>query len=167
MTSIAWWPTLLLVVTASIADLGTRRIPNWLVFPFLAAGLIASSARFGWSGFEKSCFGIAVAVLVIGLPVWLQGMGMGDLKLCAAAGAWVGPAQMTIALVVMGLAGGAMAVVWAAWQGCLGKSLDGVNDLVAGFRSHPVRPALGSSGAIKLPYAPAIGIGVMFSFLAR
>lgn len=170
MASIAWWPTVALVVMASITDLRSRRIPNWLVLPFLAAGLISSAASHGGRGLVHSFFGIALAVVVMGGPVWLQGMGMGDLKLCAAIGAWIGPAQMTIALVVMGLAGGAMAFVWAIWRRSLGESLDGVN-LIFGFRRregcpHP-RPTLSSSAALKLPYAPAIAIGTVFSFFAR
>jgi prepilin peptidase CpaA len=90
---------------------------------------------------------------------------MGDLKLCAAIGAWIGPAQMTIALVAMGLAGGAMALAWAICHRSLGKSLDGVNDLISGF-GRP-RAVLSSSAALKLPYAPAIAIGTVFSFFAR
>ena len=35
-------------------------------------------------------------------------MGAGDVKLCAAIGAWIGPNQLFIALVVTGLAGGLM-----------------------------------------------------------
>jgi prepilin peptidase CpaA len=77
---------------------------------------------------------------------------------------------MTIALVVMGLAGGAMALVWAICRRSLGESLDGVN-LIFGFRRregrHHPRPTLSSSAALKLPYAPAIAIGTVFSFFAR
>ena len=51
----------------------------------------------------------------------LGGMGMGDVKLCAAIGAWVGPSQLMIALVITGLAGGVMAVCWAASRGFLGE----------------------------------------------
>ena len=44
----------------------------------------------------------------------MGGMGAGDVKLCAAIGAWIGPSQLFIALVLTGLVGGAMALVWAA-----------------------------------------------------
>ena len=41
---------------------------------------------------------------------------MGDLKLCAAVGGWIGPTQMVMALVATGLSGGVLALIWAAWQ---------------------------------------------------
>ena len=44
MHSIAWWPTLIVLVVATFIDLLSRRIPNWLVFPFMIAGMAVS----GW-----------------------------------------------------------------------------------------------------------------------
>lgn len=169
MNGIAWYPVMTMVVIASIADLRSRRIPNWLVLPFLAGGLCVSAGMGGFSGFGQSIAGLALAVLATGIPVFLRGMGMGDLKLCAAVGAWVGPAQLAIALVVTGIAGGIMAVVWAAFRGKLGESLDRVNNLVAGIqeprRSHLM--TLGSPAAFRIPYAPAIAIGTAFSFFTQ
>jgi Flp pilus assembly protein protease CpaA len=40
-------------------------------------------------------------------------MGMGDLKLCAAEGGWIGPGQLGIALVATSIAGGVLALIWA------------------------------------------------------
>lgn len=170
MASSTWWPILVLVLSASIADLVSRRIPNWLVFPFLAAGLIATAVRSGWAGAGQSIVGIALGVLVMALPVWLGGMGMGDLKLCAAVGAWIGPAQLVIALVAMGIAGGVMGAIWAECRGSLGEMLDGADNLVSAIWRPECRasiPALSQAGARKLPYAPAIAFGALFSFFAK
>jgi prepilin peptidase CpaA len=169
MVSAAWWPTLSLVLLASVADLVSRRIPNWLVLPFLVAGLIAVSIRSGWAGAEQSLAGIALGALVMAPPVWLGGIGMGDLKLCAAVGAWIGPDQLIVALVVMGIAGGIMAAVWETCRGSLGEMLDGVDNLVSAVWRPECRaslPALSQAGVRKLPYAPAIAIGTVFSFFA-
>ena len=38
MHSIAWWPTCVVLAIATFTDLRSRRIPNWLVFPFMADG---------------------------------------------------------------------------------------------------------------------------------
>ena len=38
MHSFAWWPTVIVLSVATFTDLRSRRIPNWLVFPFLAGG---------------------------------------------------------------------------------------------------------------------------------
>ena len=40
----------------------------------------------------------------------MGGMGAGDVKLCAAIGAWIGPYQLILALVMTGLVGGVMAL---------------------------------------------------------
>ena len=75
--------------------------------------------------------GIALATAVTGVLWWLRGMGMGDLKLCASVGARIGPGQLGIALVATGMAGGVLALIWAACRGSLAASK-------LGFRS-PVR----------------------------
>ena len=58
MHSFAWWPTVLVLGVATFTDLRSRRIPNWLVFPFclrprgfgLAARLARRGAESFWSG---------------------------------------------------------------------------------------------------------------------
>ncbi len=168
--SIAWWPMLALLAIATVVDIHSQRIPNWLALPFLVGGIAARTASDGVKGLEQSLGGIALAAGVAGVLCWLRGMGMGDLKLCAAVGAWIGPAQLGTALVATGIAGGALALIWAAYHGSAGEALDGSADLVAGFwkkglHPHP-RLTLDNPGARKMPYAPAIAIGTLFSFFA-
>ncbi len=170
MHSIAWWPTLFVVIVATISDIRSRKIPNWLVAPFFLAGIIVLTTTRGWSGLEQSLSGISLAAIITGFLYWLGGMGMGDVKLCAAIGAWVGSAQLLIALVMMGVVGGLIALVWAISGGFLKESLDGASDLIFGFgkrrmRAHPTL-VLDNPRARKMPYAPAIAIGTIFSFLA-
>jgi prepilin peptidase CpaA len=161
---------LIAVIIATVSDIRSRRIPNWLVFPFLLAGMVVSAVTRGWSGLGQSVAGVLVAAFLLGIFYWLGGMGMGDLKLCAAIGAWIGPQQLMLALVVMGLAGGAMALVWAICGGFLKESLSGASDLVFGFRKRGFRPhatlVLTNPSTRKMPYAPAIAIGTIFSFFA-
>ena len=170
MDPITWWPTLILLLTATAMDIHSRRIPNWLVLPFLGGGLVAATARHGMRGLGRSLSGIALAVAITGILCWLRGMGMGDLKLCAAVGSWIGPAQLGVALVATGIAGGALALIWAACHGSLNESLDGSSDLVSriwtkGFSPHPSL-VLENPSARPMPYAPAITIGTIFSFFA-
>jgi len=170
MHTIAWWPVFILLMAATVTDIRSRRIPNWLVAPFLAAGVAVNATCYGWKGLGQSMGGIALAVAVTGIFCWLRGMGMGDLKLCAAVGAWIGPAQLGTALVATGLAGGALALIWAACHGSLRESLDGSADLVSAFwtKGVPTQPRsnLDSPFARTMPYAPAIAIGTVFSFFA-
>jgi prepilin peptidase CpaA len=171
MHSIALWPTLIVVAVATFTDLRSRRIPNWLVFPFLLAGIVVSGAFHGWSGIGHSLEGIALGGLLFGVLCWMGGMGMGDVKLCAAIGAWIGPAQLLVALVITGIAGGIMALGWALAGGFLGELFQGTGDLILGFGKRGLRPhpelVLNNPLTRKMPYAPAIAIGTIFSFFSR
>ncbi len=82
---------------------------------------------------ERSLAGAALGAGIMGFLCFLGGMGMGDLKLCLAVGAWIGPSQLVMALVVMGVAGGVMALLWAMLGGFLRESLDAAGDLVVGW----------------------------------
>jgi prepilin peptidase CpaA len=100
----------------------------------------------------------------------MGGMGMGDVKLFAGIGAWIGPGQLVLALVITGLAGGVMAVGWALIGGFAGELLKGSGDLLLGWKrgklSHP-ELKLTNPLARKMPYAPAIAIGTLMSFFGR
>lgn len=171
MQSIAWWPTCAVLAVATFTDLRSRRIPNWLVLPFWVAGIAMSVWLHGWHGLAQSLEGFALGAGIYGLLFCLGGMGMGDVKLCAAIGAWVGPSQLMVALVITGLAGGVIALGWAAWGGFLGSLFSGSAELIFGFKDRGLRPhgelVLSNPRARKMPYAPAIAIGTVVSFFAR
>lgn len=171
MHSTAWWPTLVVLAIATFTDLRSRRIPNWLVVPFLVAGVTVSTWLRGWHGLGQSLEGMALGGLLLGILFCMGGMGMGDVKLCAAIGAWIGPAQLALALVVTGFAGGIMAICWAIGGGFLGELLRGTGKVMGGFLKHGLRPqpdvVLANPLARKMPYAPAIAIGTLISFFGR
>jgi prepilin peptidase CpaA len=91
--------------------------------------------------------------------------------LCAAIGAWIGPDQLFVALVITGLAGGVMALCWAASGGFLKDLFKGAGDLVFGWKQRGMHrdPEMVLANPLKrkMPYAPAIAIGTLFSFFAR
>jgi prepilin peptidase CpaA len=169
MDYIAFLPTASVVTLATITDLRSRRIPNLLVLPFLVAGLLVSGYLHGWPGLGQSLLGVLAGAGVMGVFCFLGGMGLGDLKLCAAVGAWIGPSQLFIALVITGLVGGVMALCWAVAGGFLTETLRGAGDLLLGFRKRGFRAhetlVLDNPVTHKMPYAPAIAVGVLCSFL--
>ena len=171
MHTIAWWPTLIVLTVATFTDLRSRRIPNWLVLPFMVLGIAISGWMQGWHGVGQSLEGFALGAGVYGALFCLGGMGMGDVKLMAAIGAWVGPSQLLVALVVAGMVGGIMAVSWAAAGGFLGELFSGTGDLMAGFGKRGMRPhpelVMDNPLTRKLPYAPAIAVGTLISFFSR
>ncbi len=170
MQMIAWWPTVVVLAIATYTDLRYRRIPNWLVFPFLLAGIGVSVWLGGWHGLGQSFAGLGLGLVLYGVLAFMGGMGMGDVKLCAAIGAWLGPQQLLLAIVVTGIVGGVMALGWALTAGFLRDLFRNTAALVSGWKTGP-RPnpefLLSSPRARKMPYAPAIAIGTLLSFLAH
>jgi prepilin peptidase CpaA len=171
MHSFAWWPTLAVLGVATITDLRSRRIPNWLVLPFLLAGIVISCWLQGWHGLGQSLGGASLGFVIFGVLFWMGGMGAGDVKLCAGIGAWVGPQQLILALVITGMAGGVMVFCWAIFGGFLKDLFTGASDLAFGWKD---RGGVRDSDMVianplkrKMPYAPAIAIGTLISFFAR
>jgi prepilin peptidase CpaA len=135
----------------------------------MVVGLVVSAWFHGWHGLGQSFLGIGLALLLFGVLFFVGGMGAGDVKLAAAIGAWIGPGQLFFALVVTAMAGGLMALGWAAFGGWLKELFNGASDLTFGFGNAAVRQemALANPRKRKMPYAPAIAIGTLLSFFAR
>jgi prepilin peptidase CpaA len=168
--SFAWWPTVIVLGVATFTDLRSRRIPNWLVLPFLGAGFAVSAWFQGWHGVVQSLEGAGLALLIYGFLFFLGGMGAGDVKLCIAIGAWIGPSQFLLALVITGRAGGVMVVLWALCGGFLKELFTGAGNLAFGWKNKGgvLDPEMALSNPMrrKMPYAPAIAIGTLISFFA-
>lgn len=162
---------MIVLAVATFTDLRNRRIPNWLVLPFLVAGIAASGWFHGWHGVGQSFAGLGLGLLIYGFLFWMGGMGAGDVKLAAAIGAWIGPNQLFIALIITGMVGGIMVLGWATMGGFLKDLFSGAGDLVFGWKKRGMHrdPEMVLSNPLKrkMPYAPAIAIGTLISFFAR
>ena len=165
------WPTVAVLAVATVTDLRSRRIPNWLVLPFMVVGIGVSGWLHGWAGVGHSLGGLLLGGFLFGILAIMGGMGGGDVKLCAAIGAWIWTRQLIIALVLTGMVGGIMALCWAAMGGFLGELFSGAGGLLFRLGKRGVKPdaELNLSNPLtrKMPYAPAIAIGTLVSFLAR
>lgn len=186
---IAMWPTLAVLVVATVTDLRSRRIPNWLVLPFLLLGIMISPFRTDWSGIGQgfwarndwagfrhdSWHGLGQSLAGLGLGLFLYGilflkfgMGAGDVKLGAAIGAWVGPMQLFWALFLTAMAGGMMVLCWIAYCKLFKRAILGAGDLLFGRQRQGVaREAEASLADLlrrNMPYAPAIALGTITSF---
>jgi len=80
---------LLLVLTAvaAVTDLKSRKIRNWLVYPAIAGGMANALLLNGLRGAGESFMGIAAGTALLVPFFFLGGIGAGDVKLAAAAGA--------------------------------------------------------------------------------
>ena len=103
---------LLYLATALLAWIDLRRgiIPDWLNLAIAVVGLARAAVFDGWAAaLSAGCEGI-----IIGVIVWLlrqlyfifrkfQGLGLGDVKLLAASGVWIGIAGVPVQLLVASL----------------------------------------------------------------
>ena len=161
---------LLLVTSAAVNDLATRRIPNRLLLAGLASALLLHllSAHPGAS-LLTALGGMGVGFALF-LPFYLlRGMAAGDVKMMAVIGAFIGPEDVFVVAVLSWCAGGVMAVLMVLWGGRLrlrlvlgnlGRMLSGA--LVPGAGIAPV----GRESAGSMPYGLAIAIGTI-AFLTR
>jgi prepilin peptidase CpaA len=102
----------LLLASACVSDLRTRRIPNALVLTTALIGIGYSVAIAPYvEGGLGALSGIGIG-LVIWLPLYvLRLLGAGDVKFFAAASAWLGPAIALEAALLSAICGGVLALV--------------------------------------------------------
>lgn len=112
-------------VAATVTDLRSFRIPNYITIPLFFAGILFHCLSPDGQGAVFALWGAMVGLGCLLAFYVLGGIGAGDVKLLAASGAWVGaPAVLVIALVAALLAGAyALVLVWWAgnWQESFAK----------------------------------------------
>jgi prepilin peptidase CpaA len=154
-----------IALVASGFDLHSRRIPNLLTFGAALAALIVALVTAGLPGLGASAAGWLLAT-VLWLPLYaLGGMGAADVKLLAAIGAWLGPADVLHTALYAAIAGGVLAVMVAVARGCVRQTWSNVQLLivhwrVVGFTPH-AQLTLDASTSPRLAYAVPILIGAM------
>jgi prepilin peptidase CpaA len=152
-----------LVIAAGIAataiDIRQRRVPNVLTMGLAALGVVLSLTGWGAVGFSGALGGLALGLALL-LPAHVFGAtGAGDVKLLAAFGALLGPADVFDAFLRAAILGGVMALVVALWRGRLRQTLYGTAMLVT-TRSRATKAVIEHPAANnRFPYAPAIACG--------
>ena len=120
-----WVQIFLILVLLYLAyfDLRTFRLPDIITLPLIFAGLLFNSlSNQGFASFQDSIIGAILGYTGLWLLNALyralkkqNGIGMGDAKLLAALGAWLGwqplPGTLLIASLT-GLIGGSIWLVW-------------------------------------------------------
>jgi leader peptidase (prepilin peptidase)/N-methyltransferase len=131
------------LVAVTVTDLERRIVPNRIVIPALAVALVVQTLRdpgFEWilSALAAGGFFLLLALL------YPAGLGMGDVKLAAFLGAWLGR-DVTVALFVGSLLGALYALLILARRGSAGRKT-----------TLPYVPALAAGGVIGLFFGDAL-----------
>ena len=151
------------LVSASITDVRSRRIPNKLVLVMAFLGVAYSVIALSFS------IGVPRALLsgTIGFALWipfyaLRMLGAGDVKLFFAASCWLAPSQVFAAALISALAGGVLSVI--------GLVLAHGAGLTAFRIAHGLRdpkllatPLAVPAGRRTLPYGLAMTVGLLLA----
>ena len=156
----------LLVVTAALLDIKTRRIPNWLTLPGLVVGIALHQ-----TGIRDSLTGAGLAFLVYFALFAIRAMGGGDVKLMSAVGAFVGWKAWLWIFAVTAMTGGAFVIVSRLIRGDLGRVLGNVGTILGswarGRAPHTENPELDVSHptARTSPHGAFIAVGTILYLL--
>jgi prepilin peptidase CpaA len=148
------------LTAAVIEDLTRHRISNVLTFGAALLALGLHFITYGAGGVLNGLGGLAVG-LGIFLPFFLLGgMGAGDVKAMAAAGAFLAPWPSLLAAGLSLVAGAVLDLALLAWHGGLIDTFRVWSlRLIAAGRIQPITPP--SATAMRFPYALAIATGTL------
>ncbi|BDG01203.1 A24 family peptidase [Anaeromyxobacter oryzae] len=151
-----------LLIAAALSDALYRRIPNALGLAVLAAGLASQGVAHGGAGVGAGLAAAVITGALLWVPWQLRMMGGGDLKLAAAAAAWVGTEGLPRFLLATALVGGVLSIS-VALKGARGTSLaPSTSPLAAALAS---RFATARRG-LTVPYGVAIAAGAAYAVLS-
>ena len=147
-------------------DLATRRIPNAVVVTTALVGLAAAGVGASDISVVSALLGLGVGIGAM-LPGHLfGGTGAGDVKLFGAVGAVIGVERILWAFCYTAIAGGVVAIIWAAYHGRLGQTLSRLGTTLR--RPTQAKATVESVGANNtFPYGPAIAIGSVLALVLR
>lgn len=153
-------------VCAAVTDFRERRIPNWLTYPAMIAGLISQMALHGWKGLLLGSGGGLLFGGVFLLFHIVRAMGAGDVKLAAALGCIIGPAASLRVMFTTAVAGGALAIIFVVLSGRMIETLRNTLWVAAfharyGLQTHPTIN-LDNPAAVRMPYGLAFAAGTIY-----
>ena len=111
----------LVLVAVTVTDLERRIVPNRIIVPALVAALVVQTVRDPSIEWVLAAIGAGGFFLVAAL-VYPAGMGMGDVKLAAFLGAWLG-SSVVVALFAGSLLAFVPAAALLVWKGASARKV--------------------------------------------
>ncbi len=152
-----------LLLLAAVEDVRSRRIPNVLIAPLAVLGLV-------YSGLMPPSLGGAlrgIEGLLTGLICWLPfyvfgWLGAGDVKMFAAAGAWLGPMRAVEGTFIAALLGAVVALLWMFRARGVKNSLETLG-IATTLPVVLAETASSNTKARSLPYGVPMAAGALFA----
>ncbi len=153
-------------VTAAIADVRERRIPNRLTYPAMLAGMAVQGVLHGWKGLGSAAAGGLFFGGIFFLFYLVRAMGAGDVKLAAALGCIVGLTASFQVMYATALCGGALAIIQMVRSKRIGEIVRNTLSVAGhharhGLQAHPLIN-LDNPRAARMPYGLAFAAGTLF-----
>jgi leader peptidase (prepilin peptidase)/N-methyltransferase len=108
------------LIALTMIDFDTQLLPDDITFPLLWLGLLINLDG-TWVTLDKAVLGAVFGYLSLWSVYWLfklvtgkEGMGYGDFKLLAALGAWLGPSQLPLIILLSSCVGAVIGGVYMA-----------------------------------------------------
>lgn len=159
---------LVVLIIATITDIRSQRIPNWLTFPAIISGLGINFISGGAGGLLFSMMGLLIGIGIFIVLYIMGGMGAGDIKLMGAVGAMLGPQMVLMAALYTAIAGAIYALAIILLHPRAKAKRTAIADSIKGFvylrKFHYNKPAE-TQNAPNLCYGVAIAIGTVTAVL--
>jgi prepilin peptidase CpaA len=158
---------MVLAALGGLADLRTRRIPNWLNLSGFILGIGLNTYFERGGGLRSALFGFALALLIYAPLYSIRAMGAGDVKFMAAIGAIVGPQNWLTLFLISAVLRGAASLCLVIVRGRLHLTLLNLStisgELLHGRMPYHKDPSLDvrDERAVGLPHGASIAISVI------
>ena len=108
------------LIALTMIDFDTQYLPDVITLPLMWAGLMINMQGL-WVPLDQAVLGAAFGYLSLWSVYWLfklvtgkEGMGFGDFKLLAALGAWLGPSQLPLIILLSSVVGAVIGGIYMA-----------------------------------------------------
>ena len=151
-----------ILIIASIKDILSFKIPNWLTYPGLVFGISYFSITKGYDGFSFSLGGAMTGFALLIIPYMIGGTGAGDVKLMGAIGSFLGPKGVFLVFMLSCILGGVYALFFLASKNLLIDTYKRYGKILKGFiltRQFIYIPPSNKEKELKIRFGLAIALG--------
>ncbi|MBU2528841.1 MAG: A24 family peptidase [Candidatus Omnitrophota bacterium] len=155
----------LYIAVSSFTDLKYRKVYNVVTLPAVVLGIGFNFLYFGLPGLKNSIFGLLAGFLILFIFFVWGGVGPGDVKFLAGAGALTGLETLVTGALYGAIIAGLYVTVFIIVKKDFKKTFDRLCGLFrAAYLRQPPDMNLASGGA-KHPYALFLSIGLLLRWI--